>query len=224
LVFSTTLLATLQTVITDSQESVALSLPQDPPRKPQDLDIDQILLVPIGESSPRPHLLVSFCRPPLRGSSCTEGLFQVFLRSGQLAIYEIHPAAIPAETPSIRSSSLATKFVKVVSQAFDIQKSDESEKSIIAEQRRISRMLIPFVTTPTPGTTYSGVFLTGERPSWILATNKSSIRIYPSGHSVVHSFTTCSLWESKGDFLLYADDVCRSRLFYVQVFYTFAGA
>lgn len=78
---------------------------------------------------------------------------------------------------------------------------------MLAEQRRISRNLIPFVTSPTPGKTFSGVFLTGDRPSWILATDKGGIRIHASGHSVVHAFTACSLWESKGDFLLYADEV-----------------
>lgn len=60
LVFSTTLLATLQNVLTDSHDPPALSLPQDPPRKPQEMDIEQILLAPLGESSPQPHLFVSF--------------------------------------------------------------------------------------------------------------------------------------------------------------------
>ena len=58
LAFSTPALATLQPVITDSNEDPALSLPQDPPRKPQELDIEQIVIAPLGESSPRPHLFV----------------------------------------------------------------------------------------------------------------------------------------------------------------------
>ena len=53
------MLATLDPVISDSFEPAALSLPQDPPRKPQDLDIDQIIVAPLGESHPRPHLIVS---------------------------------------------------------------------------------------------------------------------------------------------------------------------
>ncbi|KIM77442.1 hypothetical protein PILCRDRAFT_91162 [Piloderma croceum F 1598] len=44
------------------------------------------------------------------------------------------------------------------------------------------------------------MFLTGDRPNWILASNKSGVRVILSGHTVVYSFTTCSLWESKGDF------------------------
>jgi cleavage and polyadenylation specificity factor subunit 1 len=56
---STEGIATLQPVLVDSTDPPALSIPQDPPRKAQDLDIDQILIAPLGESSPRPHLLVS---------------------------------------------------------------------------------------------------------------------------------------------------------------------
>ena len=134
----------------------------------------------------------------------------MFLRSGQLAIYEILPGGIPPE-PSVtaRASSLGIKFVKILSRTFEIHRPEESEKSIIAEQKRVLRMFIPFVTTPASGTTLSGVFFTGDRPSWILATDKSGVQLYPSGHAVVHAFTPCSLWESKGDFLLYSDEVPR---------------
>ncbi|KAI0777316.1 CPSF A subunit region-domain-containing protein [Trametes elegans] len=188
LAFSTTLLATLDPVLTDSQDAPALSLPQDPPRKPQDLDIDQITIAPIGESRPHPHVIV-------------------LLRSGQLAIYEAVVTAPPAEPlPSTRSSTLLVKFVKVMSKAFDIQRTEEEQKSVLAEQKRISRLLLPFVTSPAPGHTFSGVFFTGDRPCWILSTDKGGVRVLPSGHKVVHAFTTSSLWESRGDFLLYSEE------------------
>lgn len=112
-----------------------------------------------------------------------------------------------ADMSSSRTSFLAVKFVKTASQAFEIRRSDETEKTVLTEHKRISRIFIPFVTSPSPGISYSGVFFTGDRPSWILASNKSSVRIIPSGHAVVHSFTTCSLWDSKSDFLLYSDEV-----------------
>ncbi|KAJ6612805.1 CPSF A subunit region-domain-containing protein [Mycena sp. CBHHK59/15] len=186
LVFSTPVLANLQNVITDSHEPPTPSPPQDPPRKPQELDIEQILLAPLGESSPKPHLFV-------------------FLRSGQLAIYEAVPDGVLDEPPAtVRASSLNLKFVKILSKSFEIQRLDEGEKSIIAEQKRISRQFIPFVTSRPSGHTLSGVFFTGDKPSWILATNKSCVKIHPSGHSVVHAFTTCSLWDSKADFLIYS--------------------
>ncbi|KAF9460288.1 CPSF A subunit region-domain-containing protein [Collybia nuda] len=188
LVFSTSMLATLQNVLTDSHEPPASSLPQDPPRKPQELDIEQILLAPIGESSPQPHLLI-------------------FLRSGQLAIYETLPAGEQTDPPTVtRASSLKIQFVKILSKAFEIQRAEENEKGIIAEQKRVLRMFIPFITTPAVGTTFSGVFFTGDHPSWILASDKGGLQLYPSGHSVVHAFTPCSLWDSKSDFLLYSDE------------------
>jgi cleavage and polyadenylation specificity factor subunit 1 len=109
--------------------------------------------------------------------------------------------------PLTRTSFLAVKFVKVASRAFDIQRQTETEKTVLAEQKRISRAFIQFTTSPSPGIHYTGVFFTGDRPSWILASNKSGVQVIPSGHTVVHSFTTCSLWESKGDFLLYTDEV-----------------
>lgn len=111
------------------------------------------------------------------------------------------------DVPATRATSVNVKFVKVLSRAFEIQRNEEVEKSVIAEQKRISRTFIPFITSPAPGVTLSGVFFTGDRPSWLLATDKSAVQIYPSGHGVVHSFTSCSLWESKGDFFLYTDEV-----------------
>ncbi|KAI0313592.1 CPSF A subunit region-domain-containing protein [Amylostereum chailletii] len=189
LVFSTTAIASLRGLLVDSFDPPALSLPQDPRRKPQDLDIEQIVIAPLGESSPLPHLLV-------------------FLRSGQMAIYKTIGAesALPAEHPASRTSFLSIKFVKVLSRAFNIQRPEEQDKSVLAEQRRISRQFIPFVTSPTPNSSFSGVFFTGDRPCWILGTDRAGLKIHPSGHAVVHSFTSCSLWDSKGDFLLYTEE------------------
>ena len=129
-----------------------------------------------------------------------------------MGIYEAVATAPPTEPlPSARSSTLLVKFVKVASRAFDIQYPEEEQKSSLAEQKRISRLLVPFSTTPAAGQSFSGVFFTGDRPCWIASTDKGGVRVIPSGHNVVHAFTTCSLWESKGDFLLYSEEV--SRLF-----------
>jgi cleavage and polyadenylation specificity factor subunit 1 len=106
--------------------------------------------------------------------------------------------------------------------AFEIQRQDDagaagtSEKGpgILAEQKKISRNFVPFLTAiPAQGTaqttltTYSGVFFTGDRPNWIVGGDKTGVQIYPSGHGVVHAFTACSLWDSRGDFLLYTEEV-----------------
>jgi len=68
------------------------------------------------------------------------------------------------------------------------------------------------VTSPTPGVAYSGIFFTGDRPHWILSTDKGGVQVYPSGHNVVHAFTPCSLWESKNDFLMYTEEVRASLI------------
>ncbi|KAF5378689.1 hypothetical protein D9757_010765 [Collybiopsis confluens] len=62
--------------------------------------------------------------------------------------------------------------------------------------------------------TYTGVFFTGENPSWILSTDRGGIHMYPSGHSVVHAFTACepavdprgSGRAVGGEFLVYSDE------------------
>ena len=95
----------------------------------------------------------------------------------------------------------------MVTRAFDIQVHEEQEKSVLAEVKKISRHLVPFVSCPTTSQTFSGVFFTGDRPCWIIATDKGGVKVFPSGHSVVHAFTASSLWESRGDFLLYSEEV-----------------
>ncbi|KAF8631110.1 hypothetical protein AX17_005155 [Amanita inopinata Kibby_2008] len=193
LVFSCSTLATLQNVLSDSLEPPAISLPQDPPRKPQELDVEYLLMASVGESVQKPYLFV-------------------LLRSGQMAVYEACPYSGPVdnaessdEMVARRTSTLKIRFVKTLSKAFEIQRAEEGEKSIIAEQKRISRLFIPF-TTAVGSTAVSGVFFTGDNPSWILATDKGGLHLYPSGHNVVHAFTACSLWEYKSDFLLYTDE------------------
>lgn len=57
--FSCSALSGLDPQLADTYDAPSLSLPQDPPREPQDLDVDQIVVAPLGESAPRPHLLVS---------------------------------------------------------------------------------------------------------------------------------------------------------------------
>lgn len=108
---------------------------------------------------------------------------------------------------------LKTVFTKVLTRTFELSKQEDAEKTVLAEQKRISRTFVPFVTSPTTslsvngGHTLTGVFFTGDRPSWIIRTDKGGLRLFPSGHGVVHAFTACSLWESKAEFLVYSDEV-----------------
>ena len=57
LVFSTTALPTLQHVCSDSYEGPTPSASQD--RKPSDVDVESVLIAPLGESYHKPHLFVS---------------------------------------------------------------------------------------------------------------------------------------------------------------------
>lgn len=128
-----------------------------------------------------------------------------------MAVYQILPAGSAPDPNSTaqRSTTLKIKFVKVLSKSFEVKRNDETEKGMLAEQKRISRSFIPFNTTRASGQSFTGVFFTGENPSWILSSDKGGVQIYPSGHGVVHAFTPCSLWDSKGDFLLYSEEVRR---------------
>ena len=67
-------------------------------------------------------------------------------------------------------------------------------------------MFVPFVTSPYPGVTFSEVFFTGGRPNWIFGTDVGGVQIYSFGHAVVNAFTPCSLFECKGDFLMYTKE------------------
>lgn len=75
------------------------------------------------------------------------------------------------------------------------------------DTKRIQRRLIPFVTSLKGNTCLSGVFFTGDRPQWIIGTDRAGVKLVPCGYPVVHAFTTCSVWDSKADFLLYTQQV-----------------
>jgi hypothetical protein len=63
------------------------------------------------------------------------------------------------------------------------------------------------------------VFFTGDRPHWILGTDRGGVRVFPSGDRVVHAFTSCSVW-SPGEFLMYTEEVSVPRAFRIFFFLT----
>lgn len=111
---------------------------------------------------------------------------------------------MPLEFPPHRESSLLIQFTKILSKSLD--SFDDLEQGASHENKRIQRRLIPFKTQSKSHDSLNGVFFTGDRPHWIIDTNRGGIRLFPSGHPVVHAFTTCSIWGSKSDFLLYTDE------------------
>ncbi|KAF5309321.1 hypothetical protein D9611_014402 [Ephemerocybe angulata] len=189
LAFSSDGISSLHNVLVDSHDPPALSLPLDPPRKPQEFDVEQIVLAPLGEGDVKPHLCV-------------------FLRSGQLSVYQAMPLGQvdPTTGPEARRPShLDIKFVKAASIAFEISRPEEEVSGVLAEHKKIPRVFVPFSTTAPTGAGYCGVFLTGDRPNWIFGTDRGGVKIFPSGHAVVNAFTACSMWE-RGDFLMYTED------------------
>lgn len=125
-----------------------------------------------------------------------------------MAIYEaIATEAAPRTENSSRSVTLLVQFAKVASRNFEVRHNEEIEKTILPEHKRSSRLLIPFVASPGPEKMLTGVFFTGDQPCWILATDKGGVKIHSCGYSIVHSFTACSIWESKSEFLMYTDEV-----------------
>lgn len=193
LVFSTSFSLGLQQVLVDSYNPPALSIPTDPPRAPEETDVEQILVASLGEGDGEPHLFV-------------------YLRSGHLAVYQILASAAPSSQTNVQSRStvLPIKMIRIVSRAFGapLKTEDNTNKPIaLGEQRRAQRSLVPFTTRPSPDSDIiRGVFFTGDQPCWIIRSARAGVRIHPSGHNVVHAFTACSLWDSEGDFLMYTDE------------------
>ncbi|KZV86543.1 hypothetical protein EXIGLDRAFT_712088 [Exidia glandulosa HHB12029] len=138
IVFSCSNMSSIPPVLADSLEPATPSPEQDPPRTPENLDIEEIIIAPIGESSPRPHLLV-------------------LLRSGYIAVYDTIPVEAPFGTNG-RETALLVAFVRVFSRAVDVAPADKAENK---RGPPAVRHLVPFTTS------FSGVFLTGNRPAWI---------------------------------------------------------
>lgn len=135
------------------------------------------------------------------------------LRCGQLAIYQAILTDRPEWPDTASRNSLGISFIKVMSRTFEARQPESFEKtSIIAEQRRALRSLVPFTTTPpTPSAqqehSLSGVFVTGDEPTWIIATDKEGLKAHASCWQSVNSLTACSIWDSKSDFLMHTDEV-----------------
>ena len=137
----------------------------------------------------------------------------MMLRCGQLAIYQAILTDKPGWPDSGSRNSLGVKFIKVMSRLFEARQTEPAEKtSIIAEQRRALRSLIPFTTTPSSSSegeacSINGIFVTGDEPTWIVASDKSGLKAHPSCWNSVNSLAACSIWDSKSDFLMHTDEV-----------------
>jgi cleavage and polyadenylation specificity factor subunit 1 len=136
-------------------------------------------------------------------------LLQVLTKSGILAVYE--PVALPApiesdSAPSARlRDQLSVQFVKVFSRILPLHSQDAHDPKRIA-----GRTFVPFITTHK-STPMSGVFATGDHPFWLVKTDVSAVRMHSCASQYVNSFTPCSIFGEKGEYLLHSDEVSNFR-------------
>ncbi|KAJ3764362.1 CPSF A subunit region-domain-containing protein [Lentinula raphanica] len=222
--------ATLENVLVDSGEGAVSSvpLPAATAIKPRTVVIDQVLVAPLGETRPELHLFVL-----LRSGQLA--IYQAI--PTRVSPHPSSVMENGTDSTTSRIAHLHIAFVKVLSKTFELQTSNiagagsgpgaglgisSATGSGLTDQRKYNRMFIPFKTPtgtntssstssqqPDKQNTYSGVFFTGENPSWIISTDRGGVHMYPSGHAYVLAFTACpvnSSKESRGEFLIYSDE------------------
>ncbi|KAG8744304.1 mRNA cleavage and polyadenylation factor subunit [Ceratobasidium sp. 414] len=179
LAFSTDQLQGLPDVLVDSGQVHASPVAEG------ETEIEHVLVAPIGVTRPKPHLIV-------------------LTKSGILAVYE--PVALPTPvesetTPPARlRDQLCVQFVKIFSRILPSHSQDTPDPKRVA-----GRTLTPFTTT-YQSTTFSGVFATGDHPFWLLKTDVSGLRMHSCTSQFVNSFTPCSIFGEKGEYLLHSDE------------------
>ncbi|KAJ3777509.1 CPSF A subunit region-domain-containing protein [Lentinula raphanica] len=190
--------------------------------------IDQVLVAPLGETRPELHLFVL-----LRSGQLA--IYQAI--PTRVSPHPSSLIENGTDSTASRIAHLQIAFVKVLSKTFELQTSNiagagsgpgaglgisSATGSGLTDQRKYNRMFIPFKTPtgtntssstssqqPDKQNTYSGVFFTGENPSWIISTDRGGVHMYPSGHAYVLAFTACpvnSSKDSRGEFLIYSDE------------------
>lgn len=107
------------------------------------------------------------------------------MKNGALAVYEAFPS-ISAATVS-RPSSLAVRFVKTVTRRLPIvvrARAKAGDNSIPPPKRE----LVEFESIDG----YSGAFLTGEDPLWILASDHGPVRLFDHAEKGIYGFSKLS--------------------------------
>ncbi|KZO92025.1 hypothetical protein CALVIDRAFT_541365 [Calocera viscosa TUFC12733] len=183
LVFSTRLLNECRAVLDDAAASLELAEGGEEDVKVPPLQVEDVVLCPIGDDVVKLYLLV-------------------YYTEGRLAIYEATPIA---QTEA--SGTLDYRFVKVATHFADAEQ-HASIRQMLPEARRLQlpsrRALIPFASETKGG--ISAVFQRGEEPCWIMASRQTGLRIIPYSSPIVYSFTPTSLFGSTKDFILYGEE------------------
>lgn len=135
---------------------------------PDDLDeddvkVDRIALLSIGQTSPRPHLAI-------------------LLTNGALAVYEAFPS-ISAAASSTRPATLAFRFVKVLTRRLPVPP-PRRRNAAPEDFPPARRELVPFAGLGG----YSGAFVTGEEPYWLVAADHGPAQLYEHAEKGVYAF------------------------------------
>jgi cleavage and polyadenylation specificity factor subunit 1 len=136
---------------------------------------------------------------------------QFLFKSGLLLGYRASesPGTILKSDQIRRPSTLTMQFVKVFVKKIESPAPEDGflSASLIADRRSAPRTLIPFNTVYQKNRPLSGLFLTGDRPSWFIKLDKSDLLCLPCDYNVVYAMTPCSMWDSDANFLMNTEEV-----------------
>lgn len=123
------------------------------------------------------------------------------MKNGSLAVYEGFPSISSASTSS-SASTLGVRFVKVLTRKLSttiVKRNKDPESKPLAR-----REFVPF--SDLGG--YSGVFLTGEDPLWLLATDHGPTRLFDHAEKGVYAFSTLRLESDTSRYIMQSKLVC----------------
>lgn len=184
-VFSSAAIALLPMVIVDGIEG-AIPASIDP----DDVEIERVAVFNIGQARVRPHLSVRFppplprARPLQVAKPPSSPPPQILLTNGSLAIYEAFPSILAARSASRPSGSLGVRFVKTLIKRLPAPaRAKPGPGDVQLEAPR--RDLVAFARVQG----YDGVFVSGEDPLWLVATDHGPVRGYEHGEKGVYGFS-----------------------------------
>ena len=158
------------------EDGSSVAMPED--LDEDDVEVERIACVAVGQASPRPHLAI-------------------LLKNGALAVYEAFPS-ISAAASATRPATLGVRFVKVLTKR--LPNPPPRRRGAAPEDfPPAKRELVPF--NDLNG--YTGVFVTGEEPAWLVAADHGPAQLYDHGEKGVYSFSPVAFEAGDGiDFVV----------------------
>lgn len=110
-------------------------------------------------------------------------LFQILLTNGSLAVYEAFSSTSAPVPSSTRNATLGVRFVKVLNRRLSIPVVRRSK--VVDAIPPAAREFVPFHDLAS----FSGAFITGEDPLWLLATDHGPARLFDHSDRSIYGFT-----------------------------------